>query len=207
MVNRPLISAAICVTFCANFVSSATASSLADPFSTSALLWPPQSLILTDDKQFQPCPAPQAASLTLADVTNAALCNNPQTRQVWANARLQAAGVGCAEATYLSPLNGTIAASRSRSSGGNLPASANLNQSDYDLSLSWLIYDFGGREAGIRNARELLEAENATQDAAVQSLFLAAVQAYYQLQASQAARDAALDAEKSARESFNAAEA
>lgn len=57
------------------------------------------------------------------------------------------------------------------------------------------------------NAMELLTAANATQDATVQALFLNAVKAYYQLQASEAAGAAAAEAEKAALESLNAADA
>ena len=202
MPNRPLIYAV----FCAAFALPAVAADFVDPFSTAALLSPP-SQTLGKDGQFQPCPVLPATVLTLSDVVSATLCGNPQTRAVWANARAQAAGVGVAESAWLPTLDGSIAASRSNNRGGTLAAPLTRNQRDYGLSLSWLIYDFGGREANLENARQLLAAANASQDATVQSLFLAAVQAYYQLQATQAASDAALEAEKAARESFNAAEA
>lgn len=203
MLNRPLI----CVAFCTAFALPAVAASLADPFTTAELLTPPPSLVQGNGGGFQPCPALPSTALTLSDVVNATLCGNPQTREVWANARAQAAGVGVAESAWLPTLDGSIAASRSRNRGGGLAEPVTRNQRDYRLGLSWLIYDFGGREANIENARQLLTAANASQDATVQSLFLAAVQAYYQLQSTQAALAAADEAEKAAQESFNAAEA
>ncbi len=39
--------------------------------------------------------------LNLFDVVNLALCNNPQTREAWASARVQAAQVGVNKASYL----------------------------------------------------------------------------------------------------------
>lgn len=42
-----------------------------------------------------------AAPLSLPDVVDHALCNNPQTREAWANARYQAAQVGMAQSAYL----------------------------------------------------------------------------------------------------------
>ena len=39
--------------------------------------------------------------LRLADAVDVALCNNPQTRQSWANAKVQAAQVGIARSDYL----------------------------------------------------------------------------------------------------------
>lgn len=207
MLNRSLISAAVCVTFCAHYAPPLNAASLGDPFSTAELVTSPKGIAQAGDGDFEPCPALATNALSLADVVNATLCGNPQTREVWANARAEAAAVGRADAAYLPSLNATIAASRNRNRGGSLPAPVTQNQRQADLTLSWLIYDFGGREAGLTNARELLAAANATQDATVQSLFLAAVRAYYQLQTNQAVGAAAREAEKAAAESFNAAEA
>lgn len=180
---------------------------MADPFSTHALVAPPPSPALGGGGEFQPCPALPSAALTLSDVVGATLCGNPQTREVWANAFVAAASVGVAQSAYLPTLDGSVTASRSNNRGGALAAPATRNQRDADLSLSWLIYDFGGRAAKLKSARQLLAAANASQDATLQSLFLAAVQAYYQLQAARAAETAALEAEKAAQESFNAAEA
>ncbi len=75
------------------------------------------------------------------------------------------------------------------------------------MTLSWLLYDFGQRSASIENAEQLLQAAAATQDATVQTLFLGALQAFYSAQATRAAVSSALQAERSARESFQAAEA
>ncbi len=207
MLIRPLINAAICVTFCANFVSPAGAAGLNDPFSTADLLKPPTALAPSEDGELQPCSAPGAAPFFLTDVVNRALCGNPQTREVWANARAQATNVGRAKAAYLPSLDASLSASRNKNRGGTLLAPVDRNQRNYDLSLSWLLYDFGGREASMTNAMELLTAANATQDATVQALFLNAVKAYYQLQASEAAGAAAAEAEKAALESLNAADA
>jgi outer membrane protein len=39
--------------------------------------------------------------LTLHDAVERAMCNNPKTRQAWANVKIQAAAVGTARAAYL----------------------------------------------------------------------------------------------------------
>jgi outer membrane protein len=71
--------------------------------------------------------------------------------------------------------------------------------------LSYLLYDFGARGASIENARQVLLAANAAQDTAIQTVFLAAVQAYYQIFAAQSAVQAAVEAEKDAQEGLKAA--
>ena len=179
-----------------------------DPFDTESSQQPPPGFVQNGERDFEPCrPVSAGVPLSLPAVVDAALCANPQTREVWANARVQAAQVGVAQSAYLPTLDGAISASRNDNRGGALASSVTRRQRDFGLSLSWLIYDFGGREANLKNANALLTAASASQDARIQTLFLAAVQAYYQLQSSQAARDAAVEAEKAAQQSFNAAEA
>src|SRR5262245_42836326 len=50
--------------------------------------------------------------LRLADAIDIALCNNPQTRLAWANAKAQAAAVGIARSAYLPDVNVTGTAQR-----------------------------------------------------------------------------------------------
>ncbi|HYR06106.1 MAG TPA: TolC family protein, partial [Gallionella sp.] len=132
------------------------------------------------------------------EVVNLALCNNPQTHEVWASARAQAAQVGVSKGSYLPGLS--LSASHNRFSPG-------VAQRSIGLTLSYLLYDFGTRAANLENARQLLVAANATQDSTVQTVFLQAVQSFYQVQATQAGLDAALESERAAKESFAAAEA
>lgn len=138
------------------------------------------------------------AGLDLAAVVNIALCNNPQTREVWANSRAQAAQVGVTQSSYLPGLSASLAESQS---------TPGVRQRNLGLNLSYLLYDFGARAANLESARQVLVSVNATQDNTVQSLFLAAVQAYYQTRATQAAFAAAVTSERAAQESFKAADA
>src|SRR5574340_211170 len=149
-----------CTSLCL-WTGSLAAAATSDPFGTEAIQ-PLKPALRLDGAVGDPCGAqPLNRALNLLDVVNLALCNNPKTREAWANARVQAAQVGVSKAGYLP-----------------------------------------GEAAG-----QLLAAAGATQDSTVQTLFLAAVQAYYQEQAAIAALDAALESERAARASFAAAEA
>lgn len=183
-------------------VSLPAAADTADPFATGDLVAKSQAGSSNRPAVF-PCDFSRAdkAPLTLPDVVERALCNNPQTREAWANARAQAAQVGVGESAFLPSINA------SGSFTHNNTSSTTGNQESVGLSLTWLLYDFGGRDATLENARQVLAAVNATQDATLQSVFLSAVQAYYQLFATQAVVDSTNEAEKSARASFNAAAA
>ena len=145
--------------------------------------------------------------LNLADVADASLCNNPQTREVWANARVQAAQLGVAKSAYLPSLSdnisGSLGVSRPESDTRSNPT-VNLSNS---LAASYLLYDFGNRAANLENARQLLASASASQSSTVQTILLQATVAFYQVQASIAALDAAIEAERASSESFKAADA
>ncbi|MBY0578249.1 MAG: TolC family protein [Burkholderiales bacterium] len=181
------------------FCHAACASGLSDPFSTEAMT------------SGLPCNFRNTsnAPLTLDDVVERALCNNPQTRAAWENARVQAAQVGVAKSAYLPTFSASVSSSENRNSSvlSRLQGagSSMYSQTGTSLALSYLLYDFGARRAALESANQTLVALNATQDATIQSVFLSALQSYYQLFASGAAVDSALESEKSSLESLNAA--
>ncbi|HEX5364766.1 MAG TPA: TolC family protein, partial [Gallionella sp.] len=135
-------------------------------------------------------------ALDLMEIVNLALCSNPQTREIWASARVQAAQLGVSRGSYLPSVSLSVSDNRNGAA-----------QRSYGLTLSYLLYDFGTRAANLENARQLFAAASATRDNVVQSIFLAAVRAFYQAQATRAALDAAQESERAAKQSFSAAEA
>jgi len=181
---------------------SAAAAGLDDPFATAAMAPPRPSPQLLARVGEAPCATEiPGTPLGAVEVVDLALCNHPQTREVWANARAQAALVGVARSAWLPGLDGRLSAGRTLTEGRD------FNQNSAALTLSWLLFDFGQRSANLENASQLLNAFAATQDATVQTLFLAALQSYYTAQATRAAVLATTEAERAARESFAAADA
>lgn len=181
-----------------------------DPFATGALT--PAAPATSagqacQEKGSEPAGSEPAAerALSLVDVVDQALCHNPQTREAWANARWRAAQVGVAQAAWLPTLAATVTASRIRPDKTVLPD--DYSQQKSALTLSWLLWDFGGRSATVESARQLLAAASETQNSTLQSVFLAAVQAFYQVHANTAALAAARESERAAGESLRAAEA
>lgn len=200
-----------------------------DPFETGVL---PRPTVTGDIAVAEPCGmgTPTTSPLTLAQVVDRTLCRNPRSREAWANARVQAAQVGVARAAYLPTLNANAGLKRTWSSGrssglggsfgdsdtdtesvrsgfGSSGGSNSYNQISAGASLSYLLYDFGARDAALENARQLFEAANATQDRVVQELFFSAIQSYYQVNAAQAALESASEAERSSQSSLDAATA
>lgn len=150
--------------------------------------------------------------LTLLGAVERALCRNPQTRQAWANVKVQAAAVGASRAAYLPSLTagGTWSKANNRTTYPDFPqadSTLKANSSDVNLNLSWVLYDFGLRAANLENARQLLNAANASQDDTLQAVFLNTVQSFYDAQAGQALLAATTEAEQAAAQSFKASEA
>ena len=195
---RPhLIMRYVCTLLCL-WSGLALAEKTPDPFGTEATL-PLKPALRLGGAVGDPCAdAMPNRALNLLEVVNLALCNNPQTREVWANSRVQAAQIGVSKGSYLP--GASLSASGNRDSPG-------VSRRSVGLTLSYLMYDFGTRAAGLESAHQLLAAASATQDSTVQAIFLLAVQSFYQTQASQAALDAARESERAAKESFAAAEA
>jgi outer membrane protein len=148
------------------------------------------------------CP-PATASLTLQQAVDIALCMNPTTRQAWASAHLQAAALGSAESAWLPTITATDQEQRthgtSTDEAGNSELDTHFN--DAALSLSWTVYDFGGRTSKIHSARYLLSAAAYSADSSVQQTVFNVVQAYYSQLSAEAALTAAKTTEQTAAQS------
>ncbi|MGY4730794.1 TolC family protein [Burkholderia pyrrocinia] len=150
--------------------------------------------------------------LRLQDAVERALCSHPKTRQAWANVKIQAAAVGIGRAGFLPTITGNWQATRDTATSqitgySQYNSNYRANLQNASVSLSWVLYDFGGRSAALRNATALLAAAQANQQATLETVFAAVVKDYYAAQAAQGALIAAREVEQTARDSFLAASA
>jgi TolC family type I secretion outer membrane protein len=196
------LAAACAVTLLA---ATARSSDRQDPFDTAKLR--PQTPSQFWEGAAVPCPSAPVVPdpLRLADAVDLALCNNPLTRQSWASAKVQAAGVGIARSGYLPDINAN--ATLQRSEVRNAPARGGFTDLNLSVTLDYLLFDFGGRAANVALARESLLAANWTHNNTLQQVILNAVQGYYQLFATQEAVQSTLAAEKASLASLEAARA
>jgi TolC family type I secretion outer membrane protein len=201
--SRPF--AGLCIAALLALFAVARPASAADPFGTDKLAPPDQGVPWRGGADACSRQASTTGPLTLAGVIERALCNNPQTRQSWTAARIQAAQVGRSRAGYLPEvtIDGQAGAGRTWPRDGG---TFSQESASAVATVSYLLFDFGARDANLDNARQLLEAANWSHNAALQSVFLAAIQSYYQLFAARANVEAALEAEKASEESLKAAE-
>jgi outer membrane protein len=150
--------------------------------------------------------------LLLSEAIERALCGNPKTREAWADVKIQAAGLGVARSAYLPTISGNGQVMRDNAvtdvTGHPTLSSATLATINTEsVSLNWTLYDFGARAAAVRNASALLAAARSTENATLQSLFVAVAKDYYAAQAASGALAVALDIEHMADDSAKAASA
>jgi outer membrane protein len=143
-----------------------------------------------------------AVPLDLATVVQLALCRHPDTRTAWLNVEAQTARVDSVRATYRPTLDAGLGQTRSF---GDSATPGREDRSSADLSMGWLLYDFGARAANKTQVQRTLEALQATRDATLQQVLQQTVDAYYQWMAADAALLAARDADTAAAETLRAA--
>lgn len=179
--------------FAAATLSASAFAQERDPFSTRALLpdSPAGASVV--------CRSVEGERLALIGVIERALCANPQTRDAFAQARIQAASLGVARGAYLPSLTATAGNRR------NVAAGQSEIDNSLSASLSYTLFDSGLRGAQLESARQSLAGALASQEAAVQSVFYSAAEAYFQWFAKQAALEAAREAERAFGVSLEAA--
>jgi outer membrane protein len=140
--------------------------------------------------------------ISLAEVVDVALSNNPATRIAWLQARSAEAALGSRE-SQLYPEAG-LGASIVRSRTSQTSAQTTYGPS---ASLNYLLFDFGGRAASVEGARQALIASNLLHNQTIQDVILRTEQTYYSYldaRALLAAQDATLKERQTSLESADA---
>ena len=145
--------------------------------------------------------------LALPDVVELALNNNPATRESWWAARAAADAYGASRGTLYPNINGSVAVSRSQNTAGagagtTAPDSTGTirissagiarTQLTTSASLSYLVFDLGGRRGTIEEAKQRAIAANLAHNATVQDVVLQTESALFSFLATRALRDAQL---------------
>lgn len=150
--------------------------------------------------------AERIQQLTLADVVDLALRNNPATRVSWAQARSTAALLGSARGQYYPTADGLATLSRTRSPTTATRPAAYQTAYGPSIALTYLLLDFGGRSGSVERARQNLFAANLTHNATLQNTVFEAEAAYFNYMATAALLGAVRSALAEARANLTAAE-
>lgn len=136
--------------------------------------------------------AARANSLVLVDAVDVGLRNNPQTQLSWAQARAGAATYGAASGANFPTLDASVNAAYSQTTIGQTLGGIGTRRSiTPQATLSYLLFDFGGRSGSIAAAREAAVALDLTHNATLQNVALQVEIDYFTYQAQRGLVEAA----------------
>jgi outer membrane protein len=177
---------------------------------SSNAAWTPPREIQVRDSVARPSVPPdleqRIRQLTLAEVVDLGLRNNPATRVSWANARAAAAAYGSARGAYVPTIDGDVTATRLKTVASQGRSAVTQSVLSPSLNLSYLLFDFGGRSGNIGAARNALLAADFTHNATLQDVILQIQTAYFQYVANRALLEAQRTTTREARANLAAAE-
>jgi len=122
----------------------------------------------------------ESGSLTLSQLVDIALANNPTTQIAWEDARAAAAAWAESRGLYYPQVSGSAGYFYAKDGGSNAGGDAFEEQyGSVGLTLSYLLLDFGGREAEIDAARLALVNANWNQNQAIQNVLNQVAVSFY----------------------------
>jgi outer membrane protein len=139
-------------------------------------------------------PEPSHAPLSLTRLVNVALTNNPDTRVAWQRARAAAAAYGSSRAPYYPTVSTETGAGYTRQIielPGSTVAPFKQWYAEPALRLTYILLDFGRRDADDETARNQLAASNFAFNRELQTVVFNTQSAFYALAASDAGVTAA----------------
>lgn len=142
--------------------------------------------------------------LELDDVVDLALRRNPATRESWLNARAAADAYGASRGALLPSIDAGVTTGRTSSAPGSISslgtgtgsdigtrtASGSRSQLTTSATLSYLLFDLGGRSGSIEQAKQRAVAADLTHNATVHDVILQVESALFSYLATRALHDA-----------------
>jgi outer membrane protein len=159
-----------------------------DPFNTQRYVPPAPGRSWQSPFELPSVPQPPGAAatlpdrpLTLPELTEFALQNNPRTRQAWFAARAAAAAVGLEKSDDFPQISATLTWQRSESSGQTGNQNPWLNRYGPAVTLSYVLFDFGAGDSRVEAAEYQALAAALAQNRTLQDVVFQVEQAYYRL--------------------------
>ena len=148
----------------------------------------------------------RARKWKLTDIIEVALRNSPDTRQAWYAARSAAADWLSSQGAKYPDINASAGAARlDNLTSVNRTAPSNTAVTS-SVELTWLLFDFGGRDASIEEKRRTLLAADFSHNAAIQDQVFLVIQVYFEYANARALEKALETSMKEASTNLDAAE-
>jgi len=144
--------------------------------------------------------------LTLTDLVNFALQNNPSTKQAWNNARAAEAVRAQAQAKLYPSAEIDATATRQKSKSVQTFGDTDQLEIGPELQITYLLLDFGGRAADISQTSNQLLAANYQFNQSIQDLLFDVENTYYGFYSAKSALDAAQSDLENAKTAYDAAD-
>ena len=183
--SRPFLLPATLILLAACYPALPGAGGAQPAAATPASRWtPPESRATGRDGLLLPdsLPLPLQArrtALTTGDLVSLALERSPETRATWLTAQSAAANYGEARAALFPVINGTVGANRLKTAATSGRVSVEQTTYGPSITLSWLLFDFGGRAGAIDVARNGYFAANWTHNEMVADVVRRTIQGYF----------------------------
>ena len=117
--------------------------------------------------------------LTPEQLVSLALERSPETRATWGNARAAAANLGSARGSYFPDLTGSVSGNKLQTSATAGRVSVDQQTYGPSLSMTWLLFDFGGRSGEIGAARDALFVADWNHNAMLSDVVRRTAQGYF----------------------------
>jgi outer membrane protein len=130
--------------------------------------------------------ADRVQRLTLAEIVDLGLRNNPTTRLAWANAQTAASVYGSERGAWLPTIDGDVSAVRLKTVASQGRSAVQQSVLTPSVTLNYLLFDFGGRTGRVAGARQRMVAASFTHNAAIQDVVLQVQVSYFQYLANRA---------------------
>jgi len=147
---------------------------------------PPDRARDTSATAVPPDLADRIKRLTLAEIVDLGLRNNPATRLAWANAQTAAAAYGSERGEWLPTIDANVDGTRIKTAATQGRTSVQQSVLTPSVTLNYLLFDFGGRTGRVAGARQRLIAASFSHNAAIQDAALQIQVAYFQYLANRA---------------------
>jgi outer membrane protein len=130
--------------------------------------------------------ADRVQRLTLAEIVDLGLRNNPTTRLAWANAQTAASVYGSERGAWLPTIDAEVSAERLKTVASQGRSAVEQSVLTPSVTLNYLLFDFGGRTGRVAGARQRLVAASFTHNAAIQDVVLQVQVSYFRYLANRA---------------------
>ena len=139
--------------------------------------------IINDSPDFRACYEKQISQeqpLHLEDIIEIAICNNPSLRQTYMQAKATAAVYGQAISAYMPQVKAGADIGRTYSDSAANPRAYN-SPVNGNISLSWLLFDFGATPANVERTKQNLVSANFYLNYTLQNTVYSVAESYYNL--------------------------